>query len=57
MQTIIVLDPAVSNGDIRHQNLLKCLMTKDDLMSDVRLRANEDNFENIKDIYREIQES
>lgn len=32
-------------------------MTKDDLISDVRLRANEDTLENIKEIYMEIQES
>ncbi|GGH04986.1 DUF421 domain-containing protein [Mucilaginibacter phyllosphaerae] len=41
------------DGSIKRQNLRKCLMTEDDLMSDVRLKANEGTLENIKEVYME----
>jgi uncharacterized membrane protein YcaP (DUF421 family) len=41
------------NGKVNEANLRKCLMTHDDLMSDVRLKANDNNLENISEIYME----
>jgi uncharacterized membrane protein YcaP (DUF421 family) len=41
------------DGHINEKNLHKCLMTQDDLMSDVRLKANEDTLNNVKEIYME----
>lgn len=41
------------NGIVLEQNLHKCLMTYDDLMSDVRLKANADSFDNVAEIYME----
>jgi uncharacterized membrane protein YcaP (DUF421 family) len=41
------------NGKIDEQNLRKCLMTHDDLISDVRLKVNADNFDNVEEIYME----
>jgi uncharacterized membrane protein YcaP (DUF421 family) len=40
-------------GRINEINLHKCLMTQDDLMSDVRLKTNEDTLNNVKEIYME----
>ena len=40
-------------GDINEQNLKKSLMTHDDLISDVRLKANMDNYDGVDAIYRE----
>ncbi|MFD0793970.1 DUF421 domain-containing protein [Mucilaginibacter litoreus] len=41
------------NGRIHEQNLRKCLMTQDDLMSDVRLKANTEDYNDVDKIYRE----
>jgi uncharacterized membrane protein YcaP (DUF421 family) len=41
------------NGKVNELNLHKCLMTHDDLMSDVRLKANDSSLENISEIYME----
>ena len=41
------------NGKINQQNLRKCLMTQDDLMSDVRIKANADTFDKVAEIYME----
>jgi uncharacterized membrane protein YcaP (DUF421 family) len=41
------------NGKVNEINLHKCLMTYDDLMSDVRLKANDNSLENIQEIYME----
>lgn len=41
------------NGKIDHDQLSKSLMTKDDLMSDVRLKANVDSYDDVENIYRE----
>ena len=41
------------DGHINERNLHKCLMTQDDLMSDVRLKTNEDTLNNVKEIYME----
>ncbi|MFA6085190.1 DUF421 domain-containing protein [Mucilaginibacter sp.] len=45
--------PLYQNGAVNEINLRKCLMTHDDLMSDVRLKANDNNLENICEIYME----
>jgi len=41
------------NGEIKQDKLNSSLMTKDDLMSDVRLKANIDNYDEVETIYRE----
>jgi uncharacterized membrane protein YcaP (DUF421 family) len=41
------------NGKVNEGNLRKCLMTHDDLMSDVRLKANDNNLKNVREIYME----
>jgi uncharacterized membrane protein YcaP (DUF421 family) len=41
------------NHRINETNLTKALMTRDDLMGDVRLKTNEDNLDNIEEIYME----
>jgi len=41
------------NGAVNETNLRKCLMTHEDLMSDVRLKANDNNLNNISEIYME----
>jgi uncharacterized membrane protein YcaP (DUF421 family) len=41
------------DGTVHEVNLRKCLMTHDDLMSDVRLKANDNSLENIREIYME----
>jgi uncharacterized membrane protein YcaP (DUF421 family) len=41
------------DGHINERNLRKCLMTQDDLLSDVRLKTNEDTLNNVKEIYME----
>ena len=41
------------NGQIIDKNLKKCFITHDDLMSDVRLKANADNFDTVKEVYME----
>ena len=45
--------PLYQNGQIVDQNLKKCFITRDDLISDVRLKANADNFDTIEEIYME----
>jgi uncharacterized membrane protein YcaP (DUF421 family) len=45
--------PLYQDGKVHEENLKKCLMTHDDLISDVRLKANEDSLDNISDIYME----
>lgn len=40
-------------GEVNQENLNKSLMTKDDLMSDIRLKANTDSYDDVKTIYRE----
>jgi uncharacterized membrane protein YcaP (DUF421 family) len=41
------------DGKVNEGNLRKCLMTHDDLMSDVRLKANDNSLKNISEIYME----
>jgi uncharacterized membrane protein YcaP (DUF421 family) len=41
------------NDRIEETNLRKALMTYDDLMSDVRLKTNEDSLDNIEEIHME----
>jgi uncharacterized membrane protein YcaP (DUF421 family) len=41
------------NGQINNKNLDKSLMTRDDLMSDVRLKSNLDSYDDVEAIYRE----
>jgi uncharacterized membrane protein YcaP (DUF421 family) len=41
------------DGKLNERNLRKCLMTHDDLMSDVRLKANDNSLKNVREIYME----
>jgi uncharacterized membrane protein YcaP (DUF421 family) len=41
------------NEEINQENLNKSLMTKDDLMSDVRLKANINSYDDVDTIFRE----
>ncbi|MBK0379096.1 DUF421 domain-containing protein [Mucilaginibacter segetis] len=41
------------DGQINERNLRKCLMTKEDLISDIRLSANTDNLGDVKEVFME----
>nr|WP_294944884.1 YetF domain-containing protein [uncultured Mucilaginibacter sp.] len=41
------------NGNVLEQNLRKCLITHDDLISDVRLKANAKSLDSVEEIYME----
>jgi uncharacterized membrane protein YcaP (DUF421 family) len=45
--------PLYQDGKVHEENLKKCLMTRDDLISDVRLKANEESLDSIAAIYME----